>query len=206
MIRIARTFIPLIAAAVLAACQSTSAPSASETPEPTPATSAAASVSARPSVAASPSADPSPSEAGAQPGEPAEPVDRAVLETALTAAGCEFVNEFNHGPVWGCPGADGSYVVSLLTDATGQISDVLISPDFDSAKPSEEVADLAVGILEVIAPSAASAELDSVSDAIASFDRSGEPTELIVAGWTVYLAPGEGTLGDSWSLGISASS
>ena len=198
MKRIARLATPL-AVIALAACQGTTpsisaesaSPAASETTEAT-ATPPATSASAEPSAEASAAAI------------SAEPIDRSVLEPALTALGCSFVNEFAQGPIWGCPGSDGSYVVSLITTgASGPIGDVLVTPDFVSDAPSQEVSDLVVGILEVAAPSASSAELEAVTDAIDSFDPRAEPVELNVAGWTAFLAAQDD---GSWSLGLSASS
>jgi hypothetical protein len=206
MTRVLRNASSLVFIVGLVACQgggtaSDAAPSPTETTDGQVQPTTTVEESSAP---ASPSPSAIPTEAAR-----AQPVDRAVVEAGLTALNCEFVNEFNQGPIWSCPGADYDYVVSLLTDATGAIGDVLIVPDSAlvdgaSTTPEDEVGALAVGILEVLAPSAASAELESATSAIDSF-AGGDPTTIEVAGWTLFLAESDNSAGDSWTLGMSNS-
>lgn len=193
MNRITHVAAPVVLIALVTACQGNAPAATAETAGPTVSgtASAAASASAERSAAASAVA--------ASP----EPMGRPALEAALTALGCSFVNEFAQGPVWSCPGTDGAYVVSLLTaGATGQVTDVVVTPDFPSELPTQEVADLLTGVLEVAAPGAASADVEAATDAISSFDPSADPVEIDVAGWTVFLAAQED---DTWSLSVSIS-
>lgn len=213
MIHRVRAISALFAISIFAvACQATAPSGSAPTVVPSPAV-------AMPSTGAAGSVDGSdlsrPVEASSRPVAPlpsptndtrlATPVDAAPLEDTLSAVGCDGPNtDFIGMRIWGCPGSDGSYVVQLLNNEAGLVTDVTISPDFASRTPSDEVARLLTAILDVVAPNA---DMEQVNDAVAAldhFDAAAPPSQIKVGGWTVFLAPNEGTYGSSWTLGVGA--